>query len=112
VYWLSEFQGGFDSAIGWKEELTRLGSVCEAIMVSVDADAFRQADVPGSSAPSPFGLNGASWLFMAFQAGRDPHVRSLELVEVNPLFDRDNQTARWAAVGIRQFLVGLARRPS
>ncbi len=91
-------------------ELTRLGEECGAVLVSVDADAFRQADVPGTSAPSPFGLEGAVFPAVAFRAGSDPRVRSLDVVEINPTLDRDGQSARWAAVGIRQFLVGLARR--
>jgi formiminoglutamase len=93
-------------------ELDRLGEDYGAILLTVDADAFRQADVPGTSAPSPFGLEGAVFPAIAFRAGSDPRVRSLDVVEINPVFDRDGQSARWAAVGIRQFLVGLAQRAS
>ena len=92
------------------EELRCLAGECGAVLVSVDADAFRQADVPGTSAPSPFGLAGAAFPAIAFRAGAGPRVRSLEVVEINPSLDRDGQSARWAAVGVRQFLVGLARR--
>jgi formiminoglutamase len=92
------------------EELDRLAHDNEAIMVSVDADAFHQADVPGVSAPNPCGLDGRVFPEIAFQAGLNAKVRSLDLVEINPQFDRDGQSARWAALGIRQFLVGLALR--
>ncbi len=92
------------------EELRRLGAECGAVLLTIDADAFRQADVPGTSAPSPFGLEGATFPAIALRAGSDPRVRSLEVVEINPSVDRDGQSARWAAVGVRQFLVGLARR--
>lgn len=92
------------------EELRRLGAECGAVLLTVDADAFRQADVPGTSAPSPFGLEGTVFPAIALRAGSDPRVRSLEVVEVNPSLDRDGQSARWAAVGTRQFLVGLAQR--
>jgi formiminoglutamase len=80
------------------------------VLLSVDADAFRQADVPGTSAPSPVGFAGDAWPMLAYLAGSLPEVRSIELVEVNPVFDTDGQTARWAALGVRQFLVGLATR--
>jgi len=93
-------------------ELDELGSGGGAVMVTVDADAFREADVPGVSAPNPSGLPGTVWPMIAELAGQDPRVKSLELVEVNPSFDRDNQTARWAALGLRQFLVGFAARPT
>jgi formiminoglutamase len=92
------------------DEVDRLGKEAGAVLVTVDADAFRQADVPGVSAPSPAGLEGAAWPEIARRAGADLHVRSIDLVEVNPALDRDDQTARWAAVGVRQFLMGLAGR--
>jgi formiminoglutamase len=111
IHWFNEDLDG-DHVIGiLADELSRLGCECDSILLSVDADAFRQADVPGVSAPSPIGLEGSAWPGLAFQAGCDPKVRSLELVEVNPAFDRDKQTVRWAALGIRQFLVGLTGRP-
>jgi formiminoglutamase len=93
-----------------QQELDRLSRDCPSVLVTIDADAFRQADVPGTSAPSPIGLEGGRWPELAFRAGSHPSVRSVDLVEVNPAFDRDNQTARWAAVSIRQFLIGLATR--
>lgn len=111
IHWL-EADGSFKKvAATFGEELDRLGRESGALLVSVDADAFRQADVPGVSAPGPFGLEGRLFPEIAFRAGANPRVRSLDLVEINPHFDRDGQTARWAAGGLRQFLVGLATRP-
>lgn len=91
------------------EELGRLARECEAVLLTVDADAFRQADVPGCSAPNPTGLDGRLWPEIAGLAGAERRVRSIDLVEVNPAYDRDGQTARWAAVGVRQFLVAAAK---
>jgi formiminoglutamase len=111
IHWFNEDLDG-DQVIGiLTDELSRLSTDCDSIMVSIDADAFRQADVPGVSAPSPIGLEGSAWPGLALEAGFDPKVRGIDLVEVNPAFDRDGQTVRWAALGIRQFLVGLAGRP-
>jgi formiminoglutamase len=92
------------------QELDSPGSRAAPVLLTVDADAFRQAHVPGTSAPSPAGLDGAAWPEIALLAGSRPEVRSIDLVEVNPAFDRDGQTTRWAALGVRQFLVGLAAR--
>jgi len=112
IHWADEI----DSEVGFvhrvSDELSRLADGFEAILVTVDADAFRQADVPGVSAPNPLGLDGRLWPVLARAAGRTRAVRSLELVEVNPTFDRDEQSVRWAAVGIRQLLASLALRPS
>jgi formiminoglutamase len=109
VHWLKAEWTPTDVADLFGQELDRL-SGAEAVLLTVDADAFRQADVPGVSAPSPIGLGGAVWPALAFQAGQDRRVRSLDLVEINPVFDQDDQTVRWAAVGLRQFLLGLAQR--
>jgi formiminoglutamase len=100
-----------DWAVGMlKLELDNSPSRAESVLLTVDADAFRQAHVPGTSAPSPVGLDGEAWPEIALLAGSRPAVRSIDLVEVNPAFDRDGQTTRWAALGVRQFLVGLAAR--
>jgi formiminoglutamase len=112
VHWLKADTGRGEIVRLFADELDRLGRQGAAILVTVDADAFCQTAVPGCSAPNPAGLEGAAWPALAERAGADPHVRSLEIVEVNPLFDRDQQTARWAALGLRQFLVGLAARRS
>jgi arginase family enzyme len=36
----------------------------------------------------------------------------MDLVEINPSLDRDGQSARWAALVIWSFLIGLALRSS
>jgi arginase family enzyme len=43
-------------------------------------------------------------------AGTEAAVASLDVVEVNPLFDLDGRSARWAALVVWHFLSGLARR--
>jgi formiminoglutamase len=110
VHWLPAF-----AAPDWvlsvlSAELDRFEADGAAVMLTIDADAFRQAHVPGTSAPSPVGLDGAAWPEIAFLAGSREAVRSIDLVELNPAFDRDGQSARWAALGVRQFLVGLGLR--
>jgi formiminoglutamase len=91
-------------------ELENMEARTDSVLLTVDADAFRQSHVPGTSAPSPVGLDGATWPEIAYLAGRRLSVRSIDLVEVNPAVDPDGQSSRWAALGIRQFLVGLAER--
>jgi formiminoglutamase len=78
--------------------------------LSIDADAVRVADVPGVSAPSPVGFDGEVVIFAARSAGGTAGVTSLDLVEINPRLDRDGQSARWAALVVWNFLVGLAGR--
>jgi formiminoglutamase len=81
------------------------------VYVTLDADAVQAADVPGVSAPNVMGLQGSKVAACARLAGSLPYVSSLDLVEINPRLDRDGQSARWAALVIWNFLIGLAGRP-
>lgn len=82
----------------------------ERMMVTLDMDAVDQAFAPGVSAPCVNGLPPDLWLMAAYLAGRRDNVTSLDIVEFNPKFDRDGQTARLAALTIWNFLQGLAQR--
>jgi formiminoglutamase len=68
------------------------------------------ADVPGVSAANPLGLSGREIASCARLAGTLPGVASFDLVEINPSYDRDSQSARWAALAVWNFLMGLAAR--
>jgi formiminoglutamase len=78
--------------------------------VSFDLDAVSQAEAPGVSAPNPGGLSSDLWLKAAFEAGRSPAVTSADIVELNPRFDPDGQTARLAALTVWWLLRGRAER--
>lgn len=93
-----------------QSECERLEAAGCQVYVSIDADVVRAADVPGVSAPNPLGLTGEDVIEGARRAGRLPQVSSLDLVEINPRYDRDGQSARWAALVIWHFLNGLTIR--
>jgi formiminoglutamase len=82
----------------------------EPAMVSFDLDAVDQAFAPGVSAPSTGGFDVALWREAAYRAGRSPAVRSCDVVELNPRVDRDDQTARLAALTAWEVLRGVAER--
>jgi formiminoglutamase len=108
VYWCSKI---------WRDPVKFLRRVlrrllydgCDAYL-TLDADVVRSLDVPGVSAPNPVGLIGEDLMACARVAGQSSAVTSFDLVEINPRFDRDGQSARWAALVIWHFLVGLAQR--
>jgi len=79
-----------------------------AAFVSFDIDGCAEAYAPAVSAPSADGFTPRQAVEAAFLAGKDPRVRLFEVVELNPLYDRDNQTARLAATIITAFLTGVA----
>ncbi|MFD2784726.1 arginase family protein [Hymenobacter rubripertinctus] len=76
--------------------------------VSFDLDCCAEAYAPAVSAPSADGLTPRQAVEAAFLAGREPDVLLFELVELNPLLDRDNQTARLAATILAAYLTGVA----
>lgn len=92
------------------EEFVRQAAAMPSVQLSIDADVVCSADVPGVSAPNPTGLAGVEVSRCAREAGAMPRVASLELVEINPRFDLDGQSARWAALVVWHFLSGLAGR--
>ncbi len=80
------------------------------VMASFDIDAVDQSFAPGVSAPAVSGLHSRTWLEAARMAGRSSAVKSLDVVETNPVLDRDSQTVRLAALTVWQVLRGVAER--
>lgn len=74
--------------------------------VSFDLDGLQQSVAPGVSAPNPHGLALDLWLRAAELAGTNSAVRSMDIVELCPPQDRDDQTARVAALTVWYFLRG------
>jgi formiminoglutamase len=95
-----------------RRECGRLSAAGCQVYVSLDADAVRSADMPGVSAPNPNGFPAEQILACARAAGNSPVVASFDLVEINPRHDPDGRSARWAALAVWSFLMGLASRPS
>lgn len=92
-----------------RDEFTRLTSG-GPVWLSLDMDVIGQAEAPGVSAPNPAGVYAREILAGVRLAGQTLGVTSFEVVEVNPGFDRDGQTARWAALAVWHFLMGLRER--
>lgn len=80
------------------------------VLATFDLDALDQSQAPGVSAPNACGIDKRLWLYAAYAAGRSPAVSSMDIVELSPPHDRDDQTARLAALTVWEFLVGLSQR--
>lgn len=111
-----EFLAAHGGRFVWRRDLTaaRIDELYRGLegpsFVSFDVDAVEQAAAPGASSPSVGGISADLWLHAAYLAGRTPAVRSVDLVEMNPVYDRDNAAARLAAATVWQVLKGLAER--
>lgn len=110
VRWADEVRRDLPGWFG--REIDRLAAAGCRVYVTIDADAVRAADVPGVSAPNPLGLAAEDVAACARLAGRSSAVTSLDLVEINPAFDRDDQSSRWAALVLWHFFAGVAERGS
>lgn len=98
----------------WAADLSadRASALVEALdgptLASFDLDAVDAA--PGVSAPGVGGLPVSVWLHAAEQCGRSRHVRSVDIVELNPQVDVDGRSAVLAALTVWHVLRGLAAR--
>ncbi len=72
------------------------GSV-EHIYVTIDLDGFSSAYAPGVSAPSPMGFTPDVVLESLKTIMGSGKLKALDIAELNPDFDVDNQTAKLAA---------------
>lgn len=72
--------------------------------ISLDLDVVRQSDAPGVSSPCAIGLSADELIKIANAVGKSAAC-SLDVVECNPDFDRDGQTARLAARFIYEVMV-------
>ncbi|QCX01317.1 formimidoylglutamase [Aggregatimonas sangjinii] len=67
------------------------------IYVTIDLDGFSSAYSPGVSAPSPMGFSPDIVLKCLEKIITSKKLQSLDLAEMNPKYDIDNQTAKLAA---------------
>jgi formiminoglutamase len=109
IRWRDDVAGRLAEELGRQyERMTGLGC---PVFLTLDADVVRAADVPGVSAPNPLGLDTAEVAACCRAAGATAGLTSFDVVEVNPQLDRDDLSARWAALAVWHFLVGLCSRP-
>jgi len=69
----------------------------DIIYLTIDMDGFSSAYAPGVSAPSPFGFSPNIALEVIRQVASSGKLISIDIAELNPLYDIDNTTARLAA---------------
>jgi len=80
--------------------------------VSIDLDVLDASHAPGVSAPNPAGWSPPTLEAWAIHAGRSPHTRCFDIMELSPPHDDNGRTARVAAHLFLSFLRGLAERPT
>lgn len=76
----------------------------ESIYLTLCLDVFGAAYAPGVSAPQPMGLSPHALLPFFRQVLKSGKVIGFDIAELNPLFDRDHQTAALGASFIAEVL--------
>ena len=85
-----------------------IGSI-DKVYVSIDLDGFSSAYAPGVSAPSPLGFTPEIvWkaLDVIIQSNK---LLSVDIVELNPVYDKDNATARLGARCVEYIVRTISR---
>jgi formiminoglutamase len=108
ITWRNEVEHSLDRIL--YSEIGDLAAENCHVYVSIDADVVSAGEVPGVSAPNVYGISAGLLLMCMRRAASVSAVTSMDLVEINPLFDCDGQSARWAALLIWNALLGHAGR--
>jgi formiminoglutamase len=69
----------------------------DAVYVTIDLDGFSSAYAPGVSAASPMGFSPGIMLASLGHIIRSQKLISVDVAEMNPFYDKDDQTAKLAA---------------
>lgn len=83
-----------------------------ADLVTVDMSAVRQSDAPAHGDGSPHGFYGEQLCQLFRFAGMSDKTSCLLLSELNPVYDRDEQSAHLAAHALWYFIEGFFARKS
>jgi|SRR6056297_245519 len=70
----------------------------DSIYLTICSDGFSSAFAPGVSSPQPFGMNPEMVLQLIKYIIKSGKTISVDIAEVSPRFDEDNQTAKLASV--------------
>lgn len=77
----------------------------DVLIVTLCMDVLSAGEAPGVSAPSPFGLSAIKVREILRLMMAHPKTTSFSICEVNPLLDRDHQTAKLGAYFINEAIM-------
>ncbi len=103
VYFYEDLRFG-KTIDAFKKALYELSHHCDAIVISLDLDSINMAYAPGVSAPAVEGFTPSEVMEMMKLAAHTEQVISLGIYELNPKFDIDNHTARFAVTTAFHYL--------
>jgi len=93
-----------------RRHLDLLAERCTDLYVDLDVDVVDSAFAPGCPGARPGGLAPHELLAAAFEAGRHPKVRAIDITEVDATRDPDGRTVDLAAMCLLSAAAGLGSR--
>jgi len=84
--------------------------VRDADILSIDISSVRMSDAPGNGNTSPHGFYGEELCQIVRYAGLSDKISSIGFFEINPLLDKNGQTAHLTAHMIWYFIEGYCSR--
>lgn len=82
------------------------------VYLTLDMDVLSAAYAPGVSSPQPFGMEPEMFLYLVKEVLYTSKVRSIDIAEVSPRYDDDNQTAKLAAIVLYSIMNVLSEQGS
>lgn len=103
IAWLDEIRHvGFAAAL--ETALSAISATTERCYASFDIDGIASAFAPGVSAPASDGFSAQEIILAAAQVGALTSCTLVDIVEMNPLYDVDNRTAKLCATMCATFI--------
>ncbi|WP_026672784.1 agmatinase family protein [Alkalihalobacterium bogoriense] len=93
-----------------KEALTELSEKVDTIYLTVDMDVLDQSVGPGAPASTPGGMDTDELFQAVYTAGRNPKVKAMDIVCLDPLKDVGEQTVKIGVHTMLSFLTGFKQR--
>jgi len=105
VQWIT--QDVLNHPNGWEQALHQVKALeqrADGLYLSVDLDVFGAAYAPGVSALNPLGCSPDRLVPIIDYLCQQPKLAAVDICELNPTYDRDQQTAKLAARLVNRFL--------
>jgi formiminoglutamase len=93
-----------------QKSVDQLKQTTDNIYISLDMDVLDQAFAPGCPAIGPGGLDSDSLIEGIQYLAKEPSVKGMDIVEIDPTLDFRNMTSRLAAYIIIQFTLFYTKR--
>ncbi len=106
MHWVKEH--GVGKSV--RQAFDGLAGVVDAIYFDLDVDVLDRAYSPATPGARPGGLTPEQIFEAAYEAGRHPKVRAMDLVEIDPSKDINDVTSLTAATCLLHFASGLIER--